>query len=118
MGADGSADADYPSQQARDAAIDSGAGWDAAADFRAEAVALPERAWRHPVRVLDHPESSSGQVRRPVEVELQHVDLGAGYRPGDWPTLFAEMDLAEPMQTQRDDRKSRSGAGPGSIRER
>lgn len=26
------------------------------------------------------------------------------YRPQDWPTRFADMELAEPMRTQRDDR--------------
>ena len=43
-------------------------------------------------------------VRRLVELELHHVDLDAGYRPADWPTTFNELELPEPMRTQRADR--------------
>ncbi|OLB67261.1 MAG: hypothetical protein AUI10_00520 [Actinobacteria bacterium 13_2_20CM_2_72_6] len=46
-------------------------------------------------------------VRRLVEVELHHTDLGAGYGPGDWPAWFAGMELGEPMRTQRADRRAR-----------
>jgi len=58
--------------------------------------------------VLDYPEFPAEQVliRRLVEVELHHTDLGIGYRPADWPTAFATMDLPEPMRSQREDRKS------------
>jgi maleylpyruvate isomerase len=106
----------YVSQQDRDRAIEAGAGRgvaelladvrESAEAFLADAVALPEPAWRHAVRVLDGAEfpASDVLVRRLVEVELHHVDLGAGYRPGDWPRRFAEMDLGEPMRTQRADR--------------
>ena len=48
----------------------------------------------------------AGQVllRRLVEVELHHVDLDAGYLSTDWPTTFNELELPEPMRTQRADR--------------
>lgn len=106
----------YASQQARDDAIEAGAGrgaaelltdvTDSAADFRAAAAAVPEHAWQHKVQALHHPEFPAAQllVRRLVEVELHHTDLGAGYGPADWPAGFAGMELDEPMRTQRADR--------------
>jgi maleylpyruvate isomerase len=106
----------YASQQARDEAIERGAGrgvaelrtdvTTAAEKLRAAAVTLPEDAWRRTVRALNYPEFPADRllVRRLVEVELHHVDLGAGYRPGDWPAPFAGMELDEPMRTQRADR--------------
>lgn len=107
----------YPSQQARDAAIDAGAGrgmaelvadmTESAAALRSEALALPRHAWDVPVRVLDYAEFPAAQVltRRLVEVELHHTDLGAGYGPANWPAAFAAMDLPEPMRSQRQDRR-------------
>jgi len=106
----------YASQQARDEAIEQGAGRSAAElrvdvttaaeKFRAAAVTLPEDAWERQVRALNYPEFPAFQllVRRLVEIELHHVDLGAGYGPGDWPGRFAGMELDEPMRTQRADR--------------
>jgi maleylpyruvate isomerase len=106
----------YASQQARDEAIERGAGRDvdelradvttAAEKFRAAAVTLPGDAWQRRVRALHYPEFPAFQllVRRLVEVELHHVDLAAGYGPGDWPDRFAGMELDEPMRTQRADR--------------
>ena len=32
--------------------------------------------------------------RRLSELEIHHVDLGAGYRPGDWPASFVQANLA------------------------
>ena len=32
--------------------------------------------------------------RRLSELEIHHVDLGAGYGPGDWPADFVQMTLA------------------------
>jgi maleylpyruvate isomerase len=32
--------------------------------------------------------------RRLAELEIHHVDLGAGYRPGDWPAGFVTATLA------------------------
>ena len=106
----------YPSQEARNAAIDAGASrgaaelladlTESAAAFRAEAQALPDSSWRVPVRVLDYAEFPAAQVltRRLVEVELHHTDLGTGYEPRDWAAGFAAMELPEPMRSQREDR--------------
>jgi hypothetical protein len=72
----------YASQEARDAAIDTGAGLPvaelltdvskSAAAFRTETSTLPEDAWQFAVRVLDHPKFPAEQllVRRLVEIEL------------------------------------------------
>jgi maleylpyruvate isomerase len=108
----------YRSQEARDAAIDAGAGRSAgelladvtesAAAFLATAGTVPEAAWQVAVRVLNYPEFPAAQLllRRLVEVELHHTDLGTGYRPSDWPAGFAAMELPEPMWSQREDRRS------------
>jgi maleylpyruvate isomerase len=103
----------YATVEERDAAIERGAG-DPMADlradlarsataFRAAAVAHPTHAWEVPVRFWSgEPFPASGTlVRRLVEVELHHTDLGAGYGPSDWPADFAAMELGEPMRTQR-----------------
>jgi maleylpyruvate isomerase len=107
----------YASQQARDEAIERGAGRSAedlladvtagAEKFRAAVAIVPDDAWERQVRVLDYAEFPALQLltRRLVEVELHHTDLGAGYGPDDWPARFAGMDLDEPMRTQRADRK-------------
>ena len=70
---------------------------------------LPDRAWAHPVRILGSAPFPAGQLltRRLAEVELHHCDLAAGYSPADWPAAFASMELAEPMRSQREDRRSR-----------
>jgi maleylpyruvate isomerase len=72
---------------------------------------LPDAAaWQFPVRILDSAPFPAAQLltRRLVEVELHHGDLGTGYGPADWPTSFAAMELAEPMQSQRQDRLNRA----------
>jgi maleylpyruvate isomerase len=108
----------YRSQEARDAAIDAGAGRSAgelladvtesAAAFLEAAGTVPEACWQVAVRVLNYPEFPAAQLLlfRLVEVELHHTDLGTGYRPGDWPAGFAAMKLPEPMRSQREDRRS------------
>jgi maleylpyruvate isomerase len=45
-------------------------------------------------------------VRRLTELVLHHTDLDIGYGPTDWPALYVDMDLPEPMRSQRADRKS------------
>jgi maleylpyruvate isomerase len=107
----------YASQQARDEAIEAGAGRTAAEllagitrtaeAFRAEAVTLDARAWEVPVHLLDGVEFPAALMltRRLVEVELHHTDLGSGYRRADWPAAFAAMDLPELMRSQRADRR-------------
>jgi maleylpyruvate isomerase len=110
----------YVSREARDADIEAGATRGAAelaADFRATAAALRETALVQPDHAWDRTLTVSGPgpgpgsfpasqvpIRRLVELELHHVDLDAGYRPSDWPTTFNELELAEPMRTQRADR--------------
>jgi maleylpyruvate isomerase len=109
----------YVSGQAREAGIENGARLqakelmadlaDSAMAFRTISRQLPEDAWQFPVRILDSAQFPAAQIltRRLVEVELHHCDLGTGYRPDDWPAAFAVMELAEPMQSQRQDRVTR-----------
>jgi maleylpyruvate isomerase len=109
----------YASQEARDTAIEEGAGRPAAellADvsqsaiaFREAVTAMPAPAWDVAVRALNIPEFPAEQVlvRRLNEVVLHHTDLDIGYGPADWPAAFANMDLPEPMRSQRDERRSR-----------
>lgn len=116
----GAETAAYQSAHARAADIEAGAGRGSAelladvtataAAFAAAAGALPDSAWRVRVWVLGGAEFPAGQVlvRRLVEVELHHTDLDVGYGPGDWPTSFAEMELPEPMLSQRKDRMNRA----------
>jgi maleylpyruvate isomerase len=110
----------YASAQARAADIETGARLtakalladlaDSAMALRAVTRQLPDDAWRFPVQILDSARFPAAQLltRRLVEVELHHGDLGTGYGPGDWPSAFATMELAEPMQSQRRDRERQS----------
>jgi maleylpyruvate isomerase len=109
----------YPSAEARAAGIEESAALEAkdlmadlagsAMAFRAIARQLTEEDWQYRVRILDSAPFPAAQLltRRLVEVELHHCDLGAGYSPADWPAAFAAMDLAEPMDSQRQDRLAR-----------
>jgi maleylpyruvate isomerase len=106
----------YTSVQAREADIETGARRNAkdladdlassAMAFRTVARQLPDDAWRCQVRVLDSRPFPAADLltRRLVEVELHHCDLCAGYGAADWPAAFAEMELDEPMRSQREDR--------------
>ena len=110
----------YASEQEWAAATEYAAGLgtkELAADVAASAMALrtisrqlPEDAWRFPLRLRDSGPFPAAEVltRRLVEVELHHCDLGAGYGPGDWPAVFAAMELAEPMRSLREDRLRRA----------
>ena len=112
-GQDQQADA---SAQARAADIQQAAGQkqaDLVADVASAAMAwrtlagqLSDQAWRYPILVPGLEPFPAGQllVRRLVEVELHHCDLGLGYGPADWPAAFARLELAEPMRCQRQDR--------------
>ncbi|MGD0683842.1 MAG: maleylpyruvate isomerase N-terminal domain-containing protein [Streptosporangiaceae bacterium] len=95
----------YPSAQARDAAIEAGAGRaaadlvadlrESAAAFLAEAASMPEPGWQvsvHGIRGAGHPAWYTLQ-RRLSEVEIHHVDLAAGYLPEDWPAWFVRERL-------------------------
>jgi maleylpyruvate isomerase len=109
----------YVSGQAREAGIENGAGLkanelmadlaDSAMAFRTIIRQLPDDAWQFPVQILGSAQFPAAQLltRRLVEVELHHCDLGTGYGPDDWPAAFATMELAEPMQSQRQDRRTR-----------
>jgi maleylpyruvate isomerase len=95
----------YPSRDARQAAIEAGAGRPAAelaadlrqsaAAFAGEAASLPAPAWDAPVRGATGPEHPAwfALFRRLTEVEIHHVDLGAGYAPSDWPARFVTDEL-------------------------
>lgn len=90
----------YASREARAADIEAGAGRSAAvlaadvresaAAFAAEAAGLPGDVWTVQVRALAGPAFPAYGVldRRLSEVEIHHVDLGAGYGPADWPEDF------------------------------
>ena len=126
----------YASAEAREAGIEQDAGRRAteqAADLASSAMALrtvarqlPDARWQVPVRMLDGTDffpAAELLTRRLAEVELHHCDLGAGYGPGDWPAFFADMELAEPMRSWRQDRLSypepaplRSARPPASWR--
>jgi maleylpyruvate isomerase len=121
----------YPSVQARDAAIEAGAGRpaaelladlrDSAAAFAAEAAGMPPGSWQvsvHGIRGRGHPAWYT-LWRRLSEVEIHHVDLAAGYQPADWPGWFV-TDRLESVSAQFDKREdapaallSVTGAGAG-----
>lgn len=108
----------YASREARDAAIEAGAGRgvaDLLADlrtsadrFRRQTEAVPHHGWQQRVHVLGGTRFPAAQllVRRWVEVELHHTDLDVGYWPEHWPSRFAALELPEPLRTQCDHRKT------------
>jgi maleylpyruvate isomerase len=95
----------YPSWDAREAAIEEGSGRSAAelaadleqaaAGFADEAASLPAAAWDRLVRGFTGPEHPAWYTlfRRLIEVEFHHVDLGSGYAPPDWPARFVADEL-------------------------
>jgi len=95
----------YPSAEAREAAIEAGAGRPAAelaadiahsaAAFSTEASCMPAEAWLTQVRALYGPPFPGLAVldRRLGEVVIHHSDLGAGYTPDDWPADFVSGAL-------------------------
>ena len=107
----------YPSQQARDEAIEAGSGRpaaglladlrDSAAAFRAEAACMPGHGWQvtvNGIRGGGHPAWYT-LSRRLSEVEIHHVDLAAGYQAADWPGWFVTERLESGAAgfAQRDD---------------
>ncbi|AEV82742.1 maleylpyruvate isomerase [Actinoplanes sp. SE50] len=94
----------YASREARDAAIEAGAGRplaDQLADIRTAherfadaAAAMPAEAWtfRYPSLM---PSAAVVPWARLREVEVHHVDLGRGYTPADWSDAFALRLLRE-----------------------
>jgi maleylpyruvate isomerase len=115
----------YASPAAREADIEHGATWPraqlldevaaAAMAFRTVSRQLPDEAWAAQVTWvpgLDPFPASELLVRRLVEVELHHVDLGAGYTAADWPDAFTIMRLPEPMRSQREERRTWARTAP------
>ena len=121
----------YASAQARDADIEAGAGRSAAelaadvrnsaAEFAERAASLPDAAWTVLVKVLRGGMFPAQGIleRRLSEVEIHHVDLGAGYQPADWPGEFVTDALprvAESFAGRQDAPACRvlpDGAGDG-----
>ncbi len=110
----------YASAESRGADIEAGAGRPAAelaADVRESAAALaaaaasmPDDAWTAQVRALNGPPVPALGVleRRLSEVEIHHVDLAAGYSPGDWPADF----LSEALPRVAESFAGRDGVPP------
>ena len=110
----------YPSLEGREEEIAQGAGRSSkelsedlassAMALRTMMIGLPGGAWQFPVRVPDSGPFPAGQllIRRLVEVELHHCDLGSGYGPADWPASFARLELPEPLASLREDRLQRA----------
>lgn len=88
---------------------------DAAMAFRTVSRQLPDEAWSAEVDWvpgLDPFPAPQMLVRRLVEVELHHVDLGAGYTAADWPDSFLLLPLPEPLRAQREERRTWSRTAP------
>ncbi|MFB4308339.1 maleylpyruvate isomerase family mycothiol-dependent enzyme [Actinomadura sp. GTD37] len=96
---------EYPSLEARAAEIEEGANRPAgallddvrqSADRFADAFALmPDEAWGRTVQWTTgarHPAVRAADARL-TEVLIHHVDLDAGFTPGDWPTGFTARML-------------------------
>jgi maleylpyruvate isomerase len=110
----------YASAESRSADIEAGAARPAAdlaadvresaARFAAQAAAMPGDAWTAQVRALRGPSFPALGVlgRRLSEVEIHHMDLAAGYAPGDWPADFVADALPRVADsfTGRDDAPS------------
>jgi maleylpyruvate isomerase len=118
----------YASHAERDAAIHQAAAAraeDLIDDLAASAIALrtvtrqlPGPAWRYEVQGLGGDRFPAAELltRRLAEIELHHCDLGIGYGPGQWVAAFREMELGEPMRSQRTERLGSSQ--PESVRAR
>jgi maleylpyruvate isomerase len=91
----------YPSREARDAAIEDGAGrpvGEQVADLIASEGRLLEVAARLAPTLYDEPGAAlpgaggwpvrRGGAMRWAELEIHHADLGLGYGPRDWPAAF------------------------------
>jgi len=97
----------YASFEARDAQIEEGSGRPAAemiADLSRSsqkfinlAREMPAEGWLAEVKAMRGPAHPGWYTlhRRLIEVEIHHVDLAAGYAPGDWPDWFVTGTLYE-----------------------
>jgi maleylpyruvate isomerase len=90
---------------------------DSAMALRAVVRQLPDDTWQVLLRVPGAAPFPAAEVltRRLTEVELHHCDLGTGYGPADWPAAFADMELSEPMRSQRQDRLTRPRPAPDAA---
>lgn len=108
----------YDSQEARDADIEAGSGRGpaelltdlraTASRFAAEVTAMPDNAWQFELRIMTFRPFPAEQVltRRLAEIVLHHTDLDIGFTESDWPRYYAELELPEPLRSQREDRRS------------
>ncbi|MEV7971347.1 maleylpyruvate isomerase family mycothiol-dependent enzyme [Sphaerisporangium sp. NPDC088356] len=99
----------YPTRDAREAEIAEGAGRpiaeqhadlvDSAARLDAVIDTMTPGAWSATVRGMRPPDHPAWYVlvRRIREVEIHHVDLGAGYTWADWPEAFVRRELHDAM---------------------
>ena len=115
----------YTSPEARAADIKAAAGQPradllddvaaAANAFRTVSRQLPDAAWATQITWvpgLDPFPARELLVRRLVEIELHHVDLGAGYTAADWPDSFLVKRLPEPLGSQREERRTWDRTAP------
>ena len=105
----------YPSWEQRNRDIDSGTDRPltelledsraSAERFMDEVSRLEGDQWDVPVRTLSSTRSFPARDvlrSRRTEVEVHHVDLGAGYAPANWPEDFTRMLIGR-VQDDRDD---------------
>ena len=79
---------------------------ESAAAFSEEAAAMPEEAWSRPVRARGGVFPASAVLSgRLTEVEIHHVDLGAGHEPRRWIPEF----VSEALPRVADDFSRRPG---------
>jgi maleylpyruvate isomerase len=107
---------EYPSVAARAQAIEAGAGRPAqelaedvqrtATALQEAAAAMPPDAWQRRITWTTGQETAAGHVpaSRLAEVLIHHVDLGYGYRPGDWPPNWTSEMLDRAVDSMNDER--------------
>jgi maleylpyruvate isomerase len=119
----------YPSEQARAKAIAAGSRRPPAvirADLDRAVHACLTAIREHPGQLWDAPAVWLGAGRRPVrgvvrgmrrELEYHHVDLAAGYEPGDWPDDFVATELSRvtSVMDTRADAPSMTLAAPAVL---
>ena len=89
--------------------------------FRTVSRLLPDEAWATEIDWVPHLDPFPARellIRRLVDVELHHVDLGAGYTAADWPDGFLVMRLPEPLRAQREERRTWDRTAPPLRRPR